>query len=559
MATTDVEENAFEREAKGPLPNGLQVLALEYRILQNKKPLTQRLWLPEHRLNDAGVDAVTRWGNSLQQCFNMVGVAEYIDPNCASIFGTDEHRRLRVDVIAAPDVLKRWTNKGANLRCLLRQIEADYWVNDIAGPNGAVAKLSQARLLPSVAHIFTEQICVGVGQSDHPRAFDWKGIADYEFFDEGDKQKPDAFARWVLASQATHADFERLSALYDACAGNVTSVYDAMRRMNAKPESQSFLVPGLVPRGALTLLLGNKKVGKSGMLLELLVAAARREKEWLDFPIDTSAPGFAVYLFGEDTEGEVANRVALMSGGETPYLLHTIPYNGSDIDSVLAALTDKVAVLGVDPARKFIRGDEDGSESVSDFFTKLETFARNKNCAVVISHHLKRNATPRTLADVAMLYRGSSVFLDRPRVTLATLRTKDETQFGIPAPDGVPLHNFLASTMFAGVRRLRRDEESFRHVSLDTRPAGEPKVPNTVATDGVLGAASRLISSGVRVTRTGKAGLFERKPAEIAGMPRAAVRAAVDTLVDQGVLDSNDGGVLTLPAVPRHDAVASFA
>src|SRR5665213_4442992 len=140
-----------------------------------------------------------------------------------------------------------------------------------------------------------------------------------------------------------------------------------------------------------------------------------------------------------------------MTGGETPWLLHSIPATGSDIDSVLAALTVKVDVLAVDPARKFFRGDEDGSDAVSDFFTKLETFAKAKNCAVIVLHHLKRNASPRTLADVAMLYRGSSVFLDRPRVAFAALRTKGETQFGIPALDGGPLHNFMASTMFAGV------------------------------------------------------------------------------------------------------------
>jgi hypothetical protein len=148
---------------------------------------------------------------------------------------------------------------------------------------------------------------------------------------------------------------------------------------------------------------------------------------------------------------------------------------------------------------------------------------------------------------VAVQYRGSSVFLDRPRVTLAVLRSKDETQFGVPAPDGVPLHNFLASTMFDGVRRLRRDEATFRHVSLDARSVVEPKALNAATPSGVLDAASRLIGAGTLVTRTGKAGLFERKPTEIAGMPRAAVRAAVDALVEDGLL-LNAGGVLTMAA-----------
>ena len=61
---------------------------------------------------------------------------------------------------------------------------------------------------------------------------------------------------------------------------------------------------------------------------------------------------------------------------------------------------EKVALLVVDPARKFFRGDEDGSDAVSDFFTKLEVFARQKNCAVLVLHHLKRNATPRTISEV---------------------------------------------------------------------------------------------------------------------------------------------------------------
>jgi hypothetical protein len=67
----------------------------------------------------------------------------------------------------------------------------------------------------------------------------------------------------------------------------------------------------------------------------------------------------------------------------------------------------------------------------------------------------------------------------------------------------------------------------------------------------VLNAVRRVLASGVKLTRTGKAGLFERKPPELAGMSRAAVRSAVDALVGQGLLDSASDGALTLPERER--------
>lgn len=540
------DEAAFYREAKGPLPGCLQLLALEYSLSDKRGPLAT-----------TRIQEDTNWFETVRECVEVIGEAAFAKPGLATIFGAQPFWRLRWDILATQDLVQKWRTMTDGTLDILRAIGIG-----ARGPMAERIKLTQARLLPSFSHRDdVEKETYKPHQTLWPYEVPSLNKVTPAFWDDGLAYNTGDFARWATLAQTTDKDFEQLVLLAEACSGDATSIATAhVIRTTRAVTPQSFLVPGLIPRGALTLLLGNKKVGKSAMALELLVAVARREKEWLGFPIDTRAGGFAVYLFGEDSEGEVANRVALMTGGETPWLLRGIPATGSDIDSVLATLTTKVDVLVVDPARKFFRGDEDGSDAVSDFFTKLETFAKAKNCAVIILHHLKRNATPRTLADVAMLYRGSSVFLDRPRVTLATLRTKDETQFGIPASDGGPLHNFLASTMFAGVRRLRRDEISFRHVSLDARPAGEPKVPNTVATTGVLGAARRLINAGVRVTRTGKAGLFERKPAEIAGMPRVAVRAAVDALVGDGLLNiDSDGGVLTLPAAARPDAVVSLA
>jgi AAA domain len=548
----DAEDTEFTRALCGPLPRGLHLAAFEFAISQGRTPLTQRL---QSRLHPK-IDAVSQWGRALASCFEIIGAAMFIAPQQDSIFGASAGLRLRVDVIATPEVLKKWmSSNGKTLRLLNEPpfFDPNAFYCGIKGPDDAFAKLTGSKVLPTVAHLETEK------HEDGWRGIDgFKGILDDEFFPYDEPSTAEDFLRWVSAAQATDKDFEKLSDLFVACNGDPIVVLNMLRQAAAKPEPQSFLVPGLIPRGALTLLLGNKKVGKSGSMLELAVAVARRESSWLGFPLDVGQGGFAVYVHGEDTAGTVLERVALMTGGETPYLLHCIPEDQGDIDAVLARLEkQKVTLLVIDPARKYFRGDEDGSDAVSEFFGKLETFAREKNCAVVVTHHLKRNAFPKSLSDVAAMYRGSSVFLDRPRVTLAMFRSGNETQFGIPAPDGVPLHNFIASTMFSGVRRLRRDESTFRHVPIGAQ-SGTPKEQTTAEAQAVLAAIGGAISSGKKITRTGKAGVFELKLPALAGMPRTAVRAAVDSLVGQGVLNSAGDGVLTLPGAAAETATSDL-
>ena len=311
------------------------------------------------------------------------------------------------------------------------------------------------------------------------------------------------------------------------------------------------------------LLLAKQKVGKTNAMLELAVAVARRDSEWFGFPLKAGR-GFAVYLFGEGSREDAEERVRTMNGGELPLLLNLVPYDGTEIDEILKSLSDvNVELLIVDPARKFYKGDEDGSDAVSEFFTKLEEFARRKQAAVVVTHHLKREAAPKSIHDVPRCMRGSQVFLDRPRVVLAMRRAGTETQFGIPAPDGQPLHNFRASLhVFRYSERLRRDEASFRHVVLGTAegkgPADVGRAAET-ATDGteptmvevgsddverVRAAVVSLISDGQRVTSRGKRELFKLKP--LNGISRVATRAAIERLESDGVLRRDASGALAM-------------
>lgn len=145
-----------------------------------------------------------------------------------------------------------------------------------------------------------------------------KGIAP-EDHQSGNRFELADFARWAHAVQTTDKDLDRLFALADACDSDLTVIRATLERSHEEPEPVSFLVPGLIPRGVVTLLLGDKKTGKSAVAMELAVAIARKESHWLGFPL-APCKGFAVYLLGEDAPGEAARRVERMTGGNPPHL-----------------------------------------------------------------------------------------------------------------------------------------------------------------------------------------------------------------------------------------------
>jgi AAA domain len=411
---------------------------------------------------------------------------------------------------------------------------------------------SNYKVLNSFAHRY--------GLGDEQVAYSdifWTGRS---WYDEDTKtDEPGQFTKWARSAVLTEPQLERFMHLREACNHNLKEMQTVLDRQQYRAGPQQFLVEGLIPKSVPVLLLAKQKVGKTNAMLELAVAVARRESQWLGFPLK-SGHGFAVYLFGEGSQEDAEERVRTMNGGELPLLLNLVPYDGTEIDEILNSLSGvKIELLIVDPARKFYKGDEDGSDAVSEFFTKLEEFGRRKHAALVVTHHLKREAAPKTIHDVPRCMRGSQVFLDRPRVVLAMRRAGTETQFGIPAPDGQPLHNFRGSSMFSGIRRLRRDEATFRHVVLGT--AEDKGLVESRCDDGdstelikvevgsndverVRAAVVSLIGQGQRVTSRGKRELFKLKP--LGGISRSATRAAIGRLESDGVLRRDASGALAL-------------
>ena len=210
-----------------------------------------------------------------------------------------------------------------------------------------------------------------------------------------------------------------------------------------------FIVPGLIPRGAVTVIGATGGTGKSSLAHQLCVMAA------MDYDHPDDAPtwlgqrlsiekcgGVCVYFSGEDGPQIINARAELFDPqGKAKRLM----FQRTDFgEGVTFAQHIKrlhkiphVPIMVIDPARKYLTGDENDAGVVSDFFEAIEEFAIKKNCAVVVVHHLQKNANPKSAHEVLDLLRGSQVFIDRPRVVLGLFRDGQYTVAGL-AKNNIP-------------------------------------------------------------------------------------------------------------------------
>lgn len=317
----------------------------------------------------------------------------------------------------------------------------------------------------------------------------------------------------------------------------------------------SFLAPGYVPAGMVTLLAGAGGSGKSTLAHELAVAVAGGERaRWLGEHIE---PAGAAYLIGgEDNQSLLTGRHALLDpscGSGCVPVAATSPANFRAILSRMESLPDvaKPKLLVVDPARSFIEGSEDKSENISEFFGLLASFAERTGCAVVVVHHLAKNARPRNLEELRSAIRGSGVFVDRPRVVIGLYLHRDATWVGVVK------HNIPGHQMHTEARPFLQDPVTLRLIPKDgatpppRQPGNSAAMPATDADDGgddlVLDTIKRLIGDGERVTRTKQRSLYARQLPALAGKSRAWIEARVSSLVEKGQLAMEEGAIVVAP------------
>lgn len=295
-------------------------------------------------------------------------------------------------------------------------------------------------------------------------------------------------------------DVERNLHFFNLVARDV-KLFDATGPMRKDADAMfEFIVPGLIPRGAVTLIGATGGTGKSSLAHQLCVLSSidyepgEEAPRWLGQRLAIEkCKGICVYFSGEDGPPIINGRAAIFDPeGRAKRLMFQRNDFGDGVTFAqhlrMLHKIPQVPIMVIDPARKYLSGDEDDAGVVSEFFEAIEEFAIQKNSAVVVVHHLQKNAHPKSAADVRELLRGSQVFIDRPRVVIGMFRDGPYTVAGL-AKNNIPpnLGMVTEERVFArdpknlgllwlpgheGIRNPNLTEDELHKIALDARANG---------------------------------------------------------------------------------------
>lgn len=270
-------------------------------------------------------------------------------------------------------------------------------------------------------------------------------------------------------------EIERNLKFFNLCARDI-GLFDAtgVRHMNADTTvGFDFVVEGWIPKGAVTVIGASGGTGKSSLAHNLAIKAAidysdeEEKPTWLNSKINfDNCKGIIVYLSGEDGPAIVQARAKVYDPEGRSHRLMVLRTDFGDERNLagflrrLSKLPD-VSMVVIDPARKYLSGDEEDAAVVSEFFEAIEEFAINRNAAMVVVHHLLKGAKPQHISDIYDLLRGSQVFIDRPRVVIGMYREGPYVVAGLSKNNIPPQLG-----MVQGERVFARDPERLELVQL---------------------------------------------------------------------------------------------
>lgn len=231
---------------------------------------------------------------------------------------------------------------------------------------------------------------------------------------------------------------------YNLCARDLFLFDRTGPQRASADETFEFVVPGFIPRGAVTLLAAAGGTGKSSVAHQLCVLASMDYEEgeeperWLGQPLNRNAcTGICVYFSGEDGPAITNARGKLFDPHSRAKRLQFHRTEHQDLEIPFGEYLRRlqkmpdVSIVVIDPARKYLSGDENDGECVSEFFEAIEEFAIRKRAAMVVVHHLQKGAKPKSAEEVRDELRGSQVFIDRARVVLGMYRNDMHTAVGL--------------------------------------------------------------------------------------------------------------------------------
>ncbi len=191
----------------------------------------------------------------------------------------------------------------------------------------------------------------------------------------------------------------------------------------AEERPTDFVIEGLVRIGGTTLLIGEPKLGKSQMSLDIALAVARGES----FCGLATKKGRVIYYALEDGEDIVRDRVRMrgLAGMEEDIYIGTTPPVVEDNVAILEEHIDDIqpTLIIIDTLRavSVSGGKSENEASFADAIYRIAKLARERGVATLIVHHTIKATTGNPISDA----RGTSAIAGAVDV-VAGLYRRDE-------------------------------------------------------------------------------------------------------------------------------------
>ena len=325
---------------------------------------------------------------------------------------------------------------------------------------------------------------------------------------------------------------------------------NASERPSADAEI-SWLVEGRIPRGAITLLAGNGGAGKSSFAHEWISALGGKEVSRPRSILGGNVSGrfVAALIAREEDTGDINFRAARHATiwGSADYVVMNDVSKSLEYYLDLLLGMPVVDLVVIDPLRAVFNGDEKSPGDVRAFCAPLLKLARAKRCAVVLVHHITKGSVKdagavRSLAELRVRIGGSAALVDAARMTIGMIERR-----GGAVEVGPVKYNYPAEKVWLPVCQgllYRKNPETF---TLDLIPPGDVKEgPGSLgqpADVSVRAAIDRCNRTANIVRKSGKSGLFESKPPELAGLSRASILDAIGALESRGEITDGEAGL----------------
>lgn len=338
-----------------------------------------------------------------------------------------------------------------------------------------------------------------------------------------------------------------------------------------------FVVDGLLPRQAVSILVGSPKIGKSTIALQLAleVALGRPVLGTMAVP---PGDGLIIYFSGEDSEAVLSERLDQMLGGAVLPERLIVNCQPGPIDRLLAAYDGAdVSLVIIDTAARYTQGSVSDGGHVRAFLGPIDDFAKRANCSVLIIHHVNKpgkSGPPRNAEAVLAAMKGSGEFLSAPRVFIAFFEAGGDRVLQVARanmPSSIPMRTEPLRLSYDGATgthapaldqalpvRARpaagRRAGDQRPVPGDPAPSAKQSIDIDADARAVANVVLAAIAAGRKAPRTGAGEPHTWGEASLAGWPRKRVRAAHRRALDIGLLDGT-AALPKEPGGPENDAV----